>query len=113
MHVEFKNVTTGKYYYLVGDVSNPHGSIWVPDVINHLTHLDPTLKVRELFDIVRPVMDRLIGEKYDKWDVTIFRLLREDVYSLTEPADIIARYEVGDICIINGVRQPTLFHPKT
>lgn len=112
MHVEFKNVTTGKYYYLVGDVSDLHGLGWMPGIINDLTHLTPKQTVGELFELVRPVMDRLIGDTFDKWEVTIFRLTLEGAYSLTTPADIIARYEVGDIRIIEGVRQPTLFHPK-
>lgn len=112
MHVEFKNVTTGKYYYLLGTVDDLHGGSWTPDIIKHLYVVDPKQTVGELFDLVGPVMDRLIGDTYDKWEVTIFRLTGEGAYSLTTPADIIARYEVGDIRIINGVRQPTLFHPK-
>lgn len=112
MHVEFKNVTTGKYYYLVGDVADLFGISWTPNIIKHLIHLEPKQTVGELFDLVRPVIDRLIGGKSDKWEVTIFRITEEGAYSLTTPADIIARYEVGDITYINGERQPTLFHPK-
>lgn len=112
MHVEFKNVTTGKYYYLLGTVDDLHGGIWTPDILKHLYVVDPKQKVGELFDLMRPVVDRLIGTIYDRWEVTIFRLTPEGAYSLTTPADIIARYEVGDIIIANGVRRPTLFHPK-
>lgn len=112
MHIEFKNVTTGKYYYLVGGISDLHAISWLPDIAKNLTQFRPEITVGELLDIIRPVFDRLMGDEYDKWELAVFRLTEEGAYSLTTPADILARFEVGDINIVNGVRRPTLFHPK-
>lgn len=112
MHVEFKNVTTGKYYYLCGADGVHYGLTWTPDIVSRLTSIDPSQTVADLCDTIRPVVNRLMGDDYHKWEVTIFRLPEDRAHSLTSPADIIQRFDVGDVNIINGVRQPTLFHPQ-
>lgn len=113
MHVEFRNRTTAKCYYLCGPESDYHGLTWVPHIREHLTTLDKVMTVGQLCDLVRPVIDRLMEGSNDRWEMTVFYYKEKTLHSLTEsPIAIIAKYEVGDVCIIDGVRQKTQFHPK-
>lgn len=113
MHIEFKNVSTGKYYYLTGADGDYAGIIWTPDIQNKLTHLSLAMTVGELCDMVRPVVDRLMSDNNDRWEMVVFYYKEGPIHSLTESGvSVLASYEVGDVIIIDGVRQKTLFHPK-
>lgn len=111
MYVEFKNVTTGNFYYLCGIDGDYAGIIWTPDIINHLVKLDIRMTVGQLCDLVSPVVERLTIDNNDKWEMSVFQLNNNKINSLTESiTSVIARYEIDENFFINGVRQKTQFH---
>ncbi len=113
MHVEFKNVATGNYYYLCGSEGDYHGTIWTPDIQEHLATISDVLTVGQLYELVRSTIDRLMEGSSDVWEMTVFFYSKGIVKSLTQSGvSILARYKIGDICYIDGVRQKTMFHPK-
>lgn len=112
MHVEFKNANTEKFYYFSGSKGEYYGSAWTPDIHNHLATVSDKLTVSEFYDLIRPVVDRLMVDNDDRWEVTVFYYTQRPIHSLTESnVTILARYKVGDVGYVDGVRQKTLFHP--
>lgn len=111
VHIELRNITTGLYYYVCYP-EDPAGVIWTPDIRNHLYAFDDKMTVGEVFDIIRPIVDRLREGNTDKWHVHAFHFGDgKPQRNLTQPSTYgLGLWEVGDVSYIDGERRPTLFH---
>lgn len=111
MYVEFRNITTGQFYYLCGAEEDPCAIIYNPNIRGAMIELDPELRIREVFDMIRPVVDRLTEGNTDKWEVNIFKFSNLPLNSLTQ-ADLARSYglwRVGEPTFVDGVKRPTVF----
>ena len=113
MYIEFRNTTTDKDYYLCGTLADPQVANYNPYIEEHLLKLDINASEEDIFNIIRPAVDRLTEDNNDDWVVNVFVLVDQQRHSLTR-ADLAhsrAMYCVGDVNFIDDVKQPTIFHP--
>lgn len=113
MHIEFRNIGSGKHYYLCYSGEDVAGIIYTPDIRNHLTDLDQTMSVKDMFDIIRPVVDRLMKLDPGEFHINAFRFEERPVSSLTviEPTTSYGMWRVGEPVWLNGNWLPTKFIP--
>ncbi|ABY63224.1 hypothetical protein ST201phi2-1p400 [Pseudomonas phage 201phi2-1] len=112
MYVEFFNISTQKCYYLCGTLADPVAIVYKRNVTDMMLKLDVEMKVMDVFDIVRPVVDRLIEvEGSGFWVVKIFDFTDESTTSITRHrlTKEYGIYRVGEPTYIDGVLQPTKF----